>query len=111
MKEEWCVPFPPIPIINIPEIGDLSAVTVCEEFKIQSQKDKDLLKKAKDKCYLKGFYEGKMLVGIAEGEVVEKAKPKVKQHLLDTGLACPYYEPEGEVVSRTGDECIVACCY
>jgi len=36
------------------------------------------LKQAKDKVYLKGFYEGKMLVGVAQGEGVEKAKPKVK---------------------------------
>ena len=52
-----------------------------------------------------------MLVGIAEGDTVEKAKPKVKQHLYDLNLALPYYEPEGEVVSRTGDQCIVASCY
>ena len=43
---------------------------------------------------MKGFYEGKMLVGIAKGEVVEHAKPKVKKFLLDEKLAVPYYEPE-----------------
>jgi len=52
-----------------------------------------------------------MLVGIAEGETVEKAKPKVKQQLFEDNLAVPYYEPESEVVSRTGDQCIVAACY
>ena len=61
--------------------------------------------------YLKGFYHGKMLVGICEGEGVEKAKPKVKQHLIEAGLAVPYYEPESEIISRTGDVCIVASCY
>jgi leucyl-tRNA synthetase len=30
--------------------------------------------------------------------------------MLDQGQACPYYEPESEVVSRTGDDCIVALC-
>ena len=84
---------------------------LCENLKIKSQKDKEQLKIAKDKVYLKGFYEGKMLVGVAAGESVEKAKPLVKQHLYDLNLACPYYEPEGEVVSRTGDQCIVASCY
>lgn len=44
VKEEWCVPFEPIPIINIPEFGNLSAVFLCDELKIKSQKDKDLLK-------------------------------------------------------------------
>jgi hypothetical protein len=36
------------------------------------------LKIAKDKAYKGGFYSGKMLVGIAEGQSVEKAKPIVK---------------------------------
>ena len=105
------VPFSPVPIINIPEFGNMSAVFLVDELKIASQNDKEKLKQAKDKAYLKGFYEGKMLVGIAEGDTVEKAKPKVKQHLYDLNLALPYYEPEGEVVSRTGDQCIVASCY
>ena len=69
------------------------------------------MKKAKEVAYQKGFYQGKMIVGICEGEAVEKAKPKVKQHLLDLGLAVPYYEPESEIISRTGDQCIVASCY
>jgi len=51
------------------------------------------------------------LVGIAAGETVEKAKPIVKQHLFDQNLAVIYYEPEGPIISRTGDKCIVASCY
>ena len=69
------------------------------------------MKQAKDKCYLKGFYEGKLLVGVAAGETVEKSKPIVKKHLLEAGMAVPYYEPEGLIISRTGDKCIVASCY
>lgn len=83
VEEAWCVPFAPVPIINIPEFGDLTAVKLVEDLKIQSQKDKELLKQAKDKAYKAGFYEGKMIVGVASGEKVEKAKPIVKQHLLD----------------------------
>jgi hypothetical protein len=42
-----------------------------------------------------------MLVGIAEGESVDKAKLKVKKLLFDENLAVPYYEPEKEIISRS----------
>lgn len=47
-----------VQILHIPGFGDLAAVNVCDELKIQSQNDKDKLALAKDKVYLKGFYEG-----------------------------------------------------
>jgi len=47
-----------VPIIDVPEFGDLCAVTACEQLKIQSQNDKDKLAEAKALVYLKGFYEG-----------------------------------------------------
>ena len=36
VQEEWCMPFAPIPIIDIPEFGNLAAVKLVEEMKIQS---------------------------------------------------------------------------
>ena len=36
----------------------MSAKTVCEQMKIKSQNDRDLLVKAKDECYKKGFHDG-----------------------------------------------------
>ena len=49
-----------------------------------------------------------MKVGDFKGEKVEVAKPKVRQGLIQQQLAFTYSEPEGRVVSRSGDECIVA---
>lgn len=102
------MPFEPIPIIDIPGYGNLAAKTCYENLKIQSHKDAEKLKEAKDLCYLEGFYKGIMLVGPAKGERVEVAKPIIKEYLMKEGMAVPYYEPEGEVVSRSGDQCIVA---
>jgi leucyl-tRNA synthetase len=42
-------------------------VNVCERLNIRSPKDADKLKEAKDEVYLKGFYEGIMLVGQCKG--------------------------------------------
>jgi leucyl-tRNA synthetase len=108
IKDEWVMPFEVIPIINIPEFGDTSAVTVCEELKIQSQNDRVKLDEAKNRTYLKGFYEGVMLVGDFKGMPVQEAKPLLKDKLVADGRACLYSEPEKKVMSRSGEECVVA---
>jgi hypothetical protein len=36
------------------------------------------------------------------------AKPIVRKALIDAGHALPYFEPESTVMSRSGDECVVA---
>ncbi|EAS06110.2 cytoplasmic leucyl-tRNA synthetase (macronuclear) [Tetrahymena thermophila SB210] len=108
IKEEHVLPFEPVPIINIPELGDLAAIVACEKHKVASQNDKENLKNAKDECYLKGFYDGVMKVGKYAGVKVQDAKNLVKNDMLASGEAAKYWEPEGKVISRSGDECIVA---
>ena len=43
---------------GILDFGKLSAVTICDELKIQSQNDREKLAEAKEKLYLRGFYDG-----------------------------------------------------
>ncbi|TMW63632.1 hypothetical protein Poli38472_002573 [Pythium oligandrum] len=108
IADHMVLPYDVVPIIDIPGFGDLSAVKVCDDLKIASQNDKDKLGKAKEMVYLKGYYEGVMLVGSQKGLKVCDAKPLVRQELIDSGDAFAYWEPESTVISRSGDECVVA---
>ena len=110
VEAEWVMGFEPIPIIEIPGMGNLSAKFCCEQFKVASYKDAENMAKAKDRCYGEGFREGVMTVGLGAGKKVEDVKLMVEQHMIDHGLAIRYNEPESEVISRTGDNCIVALC-
>ena len=106
--ENKMVCMDPIPIIDIPELGNLSAIKLCDELGIKSHLEKEKLTEAKEKVYTKGFYSGLMLVEQFKGIKVCDAKPLVKQFLMDNGQAINYYEPEKVVKSRNGDKCIVA---
>jgi leucyl-tRNA synthetase len=105
---EDMVNFKPVPIIDIPKWGNLSAIEVVNHFEIKNPKDKEKLGKAKDECYSKGFYQGVMQVGKYKGLKVNDAKDKVKADLISEGLASTYYEPESLVKNRMGENCIVA---
>ena len=108
--DEMVLPFDPVPIIEIPGYGDLAAVAVCEKLKVQSQNDRDKLAEAKEEVYLKGFTIGKMVVGKYKGKSVQEAKPLLKDDLVRSGEAVLYMEPEKQIISRSGDECVVALC-
>ncbi|RUS29537.1 hypothetical protein BC938DRAFT_480538 [Jimgerdemannia flammicorona] len=107
IEAEWAS-LVPIPIINTPTYGDLAAPTICKLKKINSQKDRTQLTEAKELVYKEGFYSGTMIVGDHKGLPVQEAKPRIKEQLLREGHAFVYNEPEGVVMSRSGDECVVA---
>jgi leucyl-tRNA synthetase len=108
IKPEW-VPKPEdiLPIIATPTYGNLTAPALVKKLKINSPKDAKLAE-AKDLAYKEGFYQGKMIYGDFKGESVQDAKPKVREQLIKAGLAFAYAEPDGQVISRSGDECVVA---
>lgn len=110
ITDEMVLPFEPIPIINVPTLGKLSAVTAYDQFKIQSQNDRDKLQSAKELVYLKGFYDGVLLVGEFAGKKVQDVKSQLKTYLLDRKEADVYYEPEKTIISRSNDMCVVALC-
>lgn len=97
-----------IEIIDIPGFGKRAAVTVVDQLKIKSQNDSALLKQAKEMTYTAGFYQGVMLVGKYAGKKVNEAKELVRKDMIAENLAAPYFEPENIVISRSGDECVVA---
>jgi leucyl-tRNA synthetase len=106
IEKEWVQE--PFPIIKTEKYGDCCAEYLCKELKIQSPKDSIQLAKAKEAAYKEGFYNGIMNIGAYKGEKVEVAKPKVKADLIASGQAFVYSEPESQVVSRSGDICIVS---
>ena len=117
MITDEMVNFDVVPIIKIPggeedlkieDWGECAAVTGCEVLKVKNQHDKKKLIKIKKAVYNKGFYQGVMQVGSAKGQLVKDAKPFVRKEMIQNGQACAYWEPEGLVVSRSGDECVVA---
>ncbi|TRY58119.1 hypothetical protein DNTS_025532 [Danionella cerebrum] len=102
IQDFMVLPFDPVPIIEIPGFGNMSAPLVCDELKIQSQNDKEKLAEAKEKVYLKGFYEGIMLVDAFKGQKVQDVKKPIQQMMVE--------KPEKQVLSRSADECVVALC-
>ncbi|KAM8764836.1 leucine--tRNA ligase, cytoplasmic [Rhynchonycteris naso] len=110
IRDDMVLPFEPVPVIEIPGFGNLSAVTICDELKVQSQNDREKLAEAKEKLYLKGFYDGIMLVDGFKGQKVQDVKKTIQKKMIDIRDAFIYMEPEKQVMSRSADECVVALC-
>mmetsp|Transcript_53622 Transcript_53622/g.96356 ORF Transcript_53622/g.96356 Transcript_53622/m.96356 type:complete len:1288 (-) Transcript_53622:74-3937(-) len=111
IKAEWVEPFKLIPIIDVEidgEIRNMAAEYMCEKLGVQSQKDKEKLLEAHDVCYKLGFDKGIMTAGPMKGKPVKVAKTELKAKMVSESQAFTYSEPEKKVVSRSGDECVVA---
>ncbi|XP_014255426.1 leucine--tRNA ligase, cytoplasmic [Cimex lectularius] len=110
LQDSMVMPFNAVSIIDVPVLGKLCAVTACEQFKVKSPNDSKKLEEAKELAYQKGFYDGIMLVGEFAGKKIQDVKKLVKSKLISLNQAKVYYEPEKEVVSRSGEQCVVALC-
>lgn len=107
IKKEWAE-LEIFPLIETPTYGNLTAPTLVKQLKINSPKDVNQLTKAKELAYMEGFYKGTMLVGEFKGEPVSTVKDKIRKSLYESGDAIPFADPMGKVVSRSGDDCVVA---
>ena len=112
LRKKWGITpemiFEPVHIITLEGFSGLAAKDMVEKLNIKSPKDKDKLQKAKEEVYTQGFYKGVIDIGPYKGQLVKDVKDKVKNDLIKTGEADTYYEPEGLVKNRIGEECVVA---
>lgn len=51
-----------------------------------------------------------LTVGACKGEKVQDAKKKIQHLMVESKEAVLYQEPERSVISRSGDQCVVALC-
>lgn len=68
LTDEMVLPYSAVPIIEVPDLGNLCAQVACEKFKVKSPNDRVPLDQAKDECYLNGFNKGVMIVGDHNGK-------------------------------------------
>ena len=112
LRKKWGITpemiFDPVHIITLEGFSGLAAKDVVEKLQIKSPKDKDKLQKAKEEVYTQGFYKGVIDIGPYKGQLVKDVKDKVKNDLIKNGEADTYFEPEGLVKNRIGQECVVA---
>ena len=96
-----------IPIIETPGWGKFPAKEIVEKMGIKNQNDPKL-KEATQVIYKEGFHKGKMIGDTPySGMSVEEAKEKVKQDLINQGLADIMYELSEEVICRCGERVVI----
>jgi len=98
-----------IPIIKSKDFGDFPAVEICENMKINSQKDTEKLEIAKKEVYKKGYHTGVMNDTCDEyaGLKVEVAKDKIKQKMIDDNNAFVFYDLSEEVLCRCSSPVVI----
>ncbi|MBN1923527.1 MAG: leucine--tRNA ligase [Nanoarchaeota archaeon] len=99
----------PIPIIKTEELGEFSAEKACNDYKIKSLNQKDLLEKATKHVYKIGFHKGVMNknCGKYAGKKVELVKDKVSEEMIKNNEAGLLHEMSEPVVCRCLTNCVI----
>lgn len=99
----------PISIIKVPELSDNLGQEMIDKYKIQSAKEKNKIKDAKDELNKTVFRKGVMKnnCGKYAGMTVPDAQESIKKDIIKTNDAAMFYELTGKVISRSLHECDV----
>jgi leucyl-tRNA synthetase len=99
----------PIPIIEVPGMGDNLGEDIGKEFDVKSPDDKEKIEAAKSELNKRVFRKGIMRQNCGEcaGMTVPEAQEYLKKHLVEKGEAVMFYELSGKVVCRCLTECVV----
>lgn len=102
-------PIEPITIIDVKELGENPAKTVCEQLGITSQKETNKLEEATDLVYKKEFHTGSLnqICGQYAGIKVSEIKDTVKNKLLETNKAVELKEFSEEVICRCAEQVVI----
>jgi leucyl-tRNA synthetase len=95
---------------EIPEVMEINGKTCLAYEMVKDQKlkpkNKSLIKELTKNLYKRYHHEGKMVVDQKIDGL--KASEYYKNKLIESQNAMIYYEPEKEVISRSGDKCVVS---
>lgn len=99
----------PITIIDVPDLGENPAKSVCEQLGVSSQKETEKLEEATELVYKKEFHTGKLNNVCEEyaGIKVAEIKDTVKKKLLDKHFAVELREFSDEVICRCGEQVVI----
>ncbi|KAK2963223.1 putative Leucine--tRNA ligase [Blattamonas nauphoetae] len=115
VKDEWMNNLDAIRIIDVKGYeGKMIAEVFCRQIQETIEKEgtgnlQALKQDAKKESYRHSFYGGTLIVdGPYQNKSITDAKNLIRDDLIRDNYALLYYEPEKRVMSRSGDECVVA---
>ncbi len=99
----------PITIIDVEDLGNNPAKTVCEQLQVTSQHETEKLEKATELVYKKEFHTGTLnrLCGEYAGIKVSEIKDQVKNQLITNNQAALLREFSEDVICRCGEQVVI----